>query len=274
MYKTGILDKQLGLRKDATETIVAGKVGIFFGPWWMGYWPLPDAWKMDPKADWQAYSLLDAGGVFNVHMPTPTTSFCVVRKGYEHPEAAMKILNINNRDEYKFDLTKGGLSNELLRMIFAPYDELSFTAKAVKQVLAGTKKASDFEGAEYSLYPHLKEDTKDITTVKGNPVDMLGIQYWNQTAKPDSFKRLYSIMVGDAPFYDDKIKKNPVYSLTYSQTNTMQTRWANLDKLEDQTFMKIIMGAAPVSSFDKFVKDWKAQGGDKIIKEVAAESAK
>lgn len=39
-------------------------------------------------------------------------------------------------------------------------------------------------------------------------------------------------------------------------------------KLEDETFMKIIMGAAPLDEFDKFVEEWKKQGGDIITAEV------
>jgi putative aldouronate transport system substrate-binding protein len=39
--------------------------------------------------------------------------------------------------------------------------------------------------------------------------------------------------------------------------------------MEDETVMKIILGQASVDSFDKFVKDWKSQGGDEITAEVA-----
>ncbi|MCG7381333.1 hypothetical protein MH144_01660 [Paenibacillus sp. ACRRY] len=59
-----------------------------------------------------------------------------------------------------------------------------------------------------------------------------------------------------------------MYSLLYSQTRTMESRWSNLKKLEDETFLKIIMGAAPLDTFDTFVSDWKKQGGDKITEEV------
>ena len=58
------------------------------------------------------------------------------------------------------------------------------------------------------------------------------------------------------------------YSVTYSQTKTMESKWASLDKLEKETFLKIIMGAAPLDSFDKFVQDWKKQGGDQILAEI------
>lgn len=56
--------------------------------------------------------------------------------------------------------------------------------------------------------------------------------------------------------------------MTYGLTDTMQTKWANLKKLEDATILKIVLGQAPVSSFDDFVKQWKSQGGDQITAEV------
>ena len=60
-------------------------------------------------------------------------------------------------------------------------------------------------------------------------------------------------------------------SLIYTQTKSMENKWANLKKMEDEIFMKIVMGAAPLESFDQFVKDWKAQGGDQITAEVEEE---
>lgn len=48
----------------------------------------------------------------------------------------------------------------------------------------------------------------------------------------------------------------------------MERKWANLDKMEQETFYKIVMGEQPLDAFDKYVSDWKSQGGDEITKEV------
>jgi putative aldouronate transport system substrate-binding protein len=55
----------------------------------------------------------------------------------------------------------------------------------------------------------------------------------------------------------------------YGSTPTMDSRWADLQKLENEAFLKIIIGDQPVSSFDDFVTQWKRLGGDQITKEVA-----
>ena len=41
------------VRSDSKEPLLAGKVGIFFGPWWSGY-TVADA-TLAGAADWQAY---------------------------------------------------------------------------------------------------------------------------------------------------------------------------------------------------------------------------
>ena len=54
----------------------------------------------------------------------------------------------------------------------------------------------------------------------------------------------------------------------------MSAKWSNLKKMEEETFAKIIMGKADISEFDKFVANWKSQGGDQILKEINAELKK
>ncbi|WP_420832295.1 extracellular solute-binding protein [Paenibacillus humicola] len=268
LYAKGLIDQQTGVRKDSSEPIISGQAGIFFGPWWMGYGPLGNAVKNDPKANWQAYALpLDGNGQFSPHVGTPSSQFLVVRKGYEHPEAAIKMENLLLRDESKFDVSVA-IGNYPLRIVYAPNDETEFTVKALREVLAGTKKPEDFaNNPEYKL---LNNDVNTVKKVKLQPYDKMDIQYWKPTADWGVWNRMYSLLVGDAPIVDQPMNKVP--SLIYSQTKTMESRWANLQKMEDETFLKIILGAAPLDDFDKFVKDWKAQGGERITDEVAEEA--
>ena len=63
----------------------------------------------------------------------------------------------------------------------------------------------------------------------------------------------------------------PFYNAYNCQTETMETKWANLKKLEEETFAKIITGKVGIDAFDSFVEEWKASGGDEITKEVQEE---
>jgi putative aldouronate transport system substrate-binding protein len=59
-----------------------------------------------------------------------------------------------------------------------------------------------------------------------------------------------------------------VESFVGAPTPTMVERRATLEKMEKEVFIKIIMGAAPIDEFDKFVNDWNELGGSDITKEV------
>jgi putative aldouronate transport system substrate-binding protein len=273
-YQKGLIDPEMGVRKDSSAPIAAGTVGIYFGEWWNGYWPLPDAITNNPEANWQAYAVpLDEDGMWNPHQGTPATSFVVVRKGYEHPEAAMKIVNLFVRDESKFDLTKGSLSNAVLRIPQAMYDEGKVTHEALMAVLAGTAQPEEFLDPKYAPYKLLADDVTKVKSVKLEPIDNMDIQHWDPQADFGAWSRMYSILVGDGAIYNPvggAENVNVVFSETYASTPTMIDKWANLKKLEDETFLKIVLGTAPIDTFDQFVADWKAQGGDEITAEVQA----
>jgi putative aldouronate transport system substrate-binding protein len=50
-------------------------------------------------------------------------------------------------------------------------------------------------------------------------------------------------------------------------TPSMVDKGSTLDKMENETFIKIIMGAS-IDEFDKFIENWKKLGGDEITKEL------
>ncbi|MEC0256821.1 extracellular solute-binding protein [Paenibacillus lautus] len=273
LYSKGLIDPEMGVRNKADEPIIAGKSGMFFAPWWMAYGPLTNAVKNDPEANWQAYALpLNENGEFRPHAATPSTEFVVVRKDYEHPEVPMKLLNnlFKNEQENTFDPSKGGPGYYPLRVVHAPSDEIEFTVKALRDVLAGNKTAEDF--ADDKAYKLLPSDIASIKTIKKEPYDSMDLSTWNPEANWGAWTRAYSIMVGGRPLVDTEFEE--VTSLLYEQTPLMESRWVNLRKLEDETFLRIIMGAAPLETFDSFVENWKRQGGDQITQEVADALAK
>lgn len=141
---------------------------------------------------------------------------------------------------------------------------MEVTTVALREVLAGTKEPSDFY--DMPAYKLLKSDVDTIHDVKLEPYDNTDIQYWDLD-NLGQWTRAYSALVGTAPLVDTEIKG--VKSLIYSQTETMENRWVNLKKLEDEVFLKIIMGTEPLDAFDQFVKNWEKQGGEQITEEVA-----
>ena len=48
----------------------------------------------------------------------------------------------------------------------------------------------------------------------------------------------------------------------------MVKKLGELTKYRDSTFLSMVIGEIPVSDFDKYVSEWKAQGGDEITREL------
>lgn len=259
MYAAGAIDKEFALRKDPNENIVSGKAGMFFGPWWSGGLAA-DAMKLNPKADFVPYLIPDTKGTVNTMMVPVSTQFIVVKKGMKNPEAAMIYANtfINAQrkvdpDALNLDFT---VSAEYWPIGNSTYDY----ADAVERKSDTLKKAMGGQIKPEELNPEMKELLAKATRDKANPKadlkDWSG--YFGYTVPADLLK----------------MNMNKVYSEFTANTKTMERKWVNLQKLENETFFGIVMGEKPLDSFDKFVTDWKAQGGDEITKEVTDEISK
>ena len=59
-----------------------------------------------------------------------------------------------------------------------------------------------------------------------------------------------------------------VPSAFYYTTKSSQDYKADLDKLEDEMYLKIITGEETVDYFDEFVETWGVLGGDILTQEV------
>ncbi|GIP28618.1 hypothetical protein J23TS9_37480 [Paenibacillus sp. J23TS9] len=266
-YKKGLIDPEVGTRDNVGDPINANQAGIFFGPWWNGGYGNGDSFKNDPTANWQAYPVYSDDNKWNAHMKTTGSTYTIISKNAK-PDVVKAILIMNNalvRDEATFDLSVA-VGWYPLRNVMAAANETEYEYAELLKVLKGETQPEDYNKPN-SLYKLMYADAKKVKDVIKAPFDDLNVSNFN-TANFGDFQRLYSIMIGDRPFTTIPIDKK-VFSVTYNQTPTMETKWANLKKMEDETILKIILGQAPIDSFDKFVKDWKAQGGDEITKEVA-----
>ncbi len=266
-YAEGLLDPEVGTRDDSGEPLFAGQSGIYFGPWWALGYGNADAFKNNPEANWQSYPVYTDDGDWNVHMKTVGTTYTLINKNVSE-DVAKAILVMNNalvRDEATFD-TSVAIGWYPLRNVMAAPNESEYEHAELMKILRGEADPEDYAGA--SLYKLMYSDAKivkDVVLTDGT--EDLNVSDFSQESFGD-FQRMYSLLIGDRPFATETIDKK-VYSATYNQTETMSQKWSNLQKLEEETVLKIIVGQSPVDEFDNFVSQWKAQGGDEITAEVA-----
>ncbi|NMA73048.1 MAG: extracellular solute-binding protein, partial [Bacteroidales bacterium] len=95
-FEEGILDPQFGTRTwdDITALLIDNKLGIAFGAWHTPDWRFSHVKDAHPEAEYVAYTVQDSNGIVNTFHENNTSHFVVVKKGYEHPEAAVKIMNV------------------------------------------------------------------------------------------------------------------------------------------------------------------------------------
>lgn len=276
LYTVGLIDPEMLVRSDSKEPLLAGKVGIFFGPWWCAY-TFADT-TLSGAADWRAYfTPLSEDGKYYTHMAEPTTQYVVASKDCRNPEAAFKIINYLIANEQSW-VEEGVSSTEMGTADFYPLyntydnaDEIETSYEVLTKYLAGE---TTIDEVDFSTHKLLKSDMEAVTELKKEPYDDFSLENWNLESElaKGNLPRLVAIMVGDAPLVNEEYV--PVYNMYNGQTETMEAKWANLKKMEEETFAKIIMGKADISEFDTFVKNWKSQGGDQILKEINEELGK
>ena len=276
LYTDKLIDPEMLVRNNCQEAVLSGKVGIFFGPWWSGY-TVGEA-TLAGEADWRAYfTPLSEDGKYYTHMPDPTSKYVVVSKSCKNPEAAFKIISylVANEQQWTDD---GITSSEMSCADFYPLwngydnaDEIEVSTDTLEKYLAGEITMDDVDFSQHKL---LKSDMEAVTELKKEPYDDFSLDKWNLDSDlaKTNLPRLVSLLVGGNPLVNDKYI--PVYNAYSGQTETMETKWANLKKMEEETFAKIVMGKADISEFDTFVENWKNQGGDQILKEINDELSK
>lgn len=266
-YKRGILNKEFALKDEnkVVEDLVAGKVGISYGEWWYPNWPLNSSVDKDPKANWIALQIPGLDGPGKSLVPKIRSGkVYAVSKNAKHPEAAIKMINFYIDRGYKkyFDpkaAEKGYVYNWFNPRIYNP-TEIETIYTEVNKALDANQTEITLEDQNYSTVQGRFEATKDYFAKDTSKASM-GVnwgQYYSRVAKDGGWGLTRQIKEKQA------FVNNEFYGLP---TATVVSKGSQLDKLMQESFTKIIMGA-PIDEFDKFVANWKSLGGDQIIQEV------
>ena len=262
LYERGILDQNFALRaqNNLRDLVVEGKCGAFFGLWWAPNNPLANAVSRNPDADWQPYLIAtDSDGTTSYHSQNPCYKYVVVRKGYEHPEIAAKMISVMF-DKVRFDCTDSEEFKNYYQINVEPTarplsinvdynNALSICYRNIDAAISGRKNPDSLELLERSFYDACSEYIKNANKTS------------TQWAAYMSRIKACSLIA------QDNIKV--VDSLYFKTTDTMKSHWWRLKAKEKEAYLKIISGEEDISYFDTFVKEWNEQGGQTITSEVS-----
>ena len=240
LYTDKLIDPEMLVRSNCQETLLSGKVGIFFGPWWSGY-TFADA-TLAGEADWRAYfTPLSEDGNYYTHMPDPTSKYVVVSKSCKNPEAAFKMISylVANEQHWTDDgITSSDMSCDDFYPLWNGYDnadEIEVSTETLEKYLAGEITMDDVDFSQHKL---LKSDMEAVKELKKEPYDDFSLDKWNLDSDlaKTNLPRLVSLLVGGAPYVNDKYI--PVYNAYSGQTEIMQAKWANLKKWKKKHLQK------------------------------------
>ncbi len=268
-FQDGILDPQVGTRTwdDITALLANGQCGITFGTWHIPDWLLNNVYALNNNATFEAYTLADADGKVNCKHNNATNGYIVVSKDFEHPEIAIQIANL-----FYDELVN---SKELLE----EYPEVaSYVANGVDgssrpfniEVNSYTSLLDDYGDLEKCLNGEIAVEEVKTSEQRSNATSISEYLEGNEDATGWSkyHSRSKGLELIQTLTENDRFSwLTPIFPQT---TPTMETNLANLEKLEEETFIKIVTGDIDVESgFEQFVTDWNKQGGEQIISEIA-----
>ncbi|MNO49172.1 Lipoprotein LipO precursor [compost metagenome] len=259
LYAAGMLDQEFGVKDRAkvTESVAAGKVGLFYGSMSAPLSVIQKNVDNDPNSEWKALPLVSVDGEPATPIGImPITTYYGVSKDSKHPEAIFKLLNFgmqgydeNAEANSEFGISKNNIPVYLYNFIAADPAKKNLNAhnNAIKAIEANDP--SSLSAEEKGYYDR-------IMSYRGGDRSNWGTERVFGT--PSSFDVIDKYVTDN----------NYIFDAFYgAPTATMVEKNATLQKMEEEVFTKIVMGQS-IDNFDKFVEDWKKLGGDQITKEV------
>ena len=258
-YKEGIIDPEFSVKDDTKcrEGFASGKCGIMTGLNWMGA-QFQDSAKNDPNADWIAMEIPAVDDVPITYQATwPVNGYYVVNKDCEHPEAMLKIMNL-----YVKVFDEGYIEECKMKWGLNKDSWPAYQTSPLTDYIANVEILEAMEtGDESKLSP-------------GSVNHYHGMKAWMDDHNFEGYMRYlqhtsaYPIL---RPLLDSgRVQLDELHGMMPKSYIKVK---GTLDQMENETFVKIIMGD-DIDTFDTFVTTWRSMGGDTAIAEANAMFAK
>ncbi|AWB46904.1 ABC transporter substrate-binding protein [Paenibacillus sp. CAA11] len=257
MYRTGQIDKEFMYNDGVKvkEQLTNGKYGMMYGQQWGSFW-VEANYSQDRSARWKAFPIVsNTEKAAKVPLRFATHQFLAVKKGYAHPEAIVKLLNLHLEKNW-------GATAEYETYYSTPYPVWKLSPVTPYPALKNLDAYYQIEEARRTGNSAvLKDEARAIQKYMDGFVtrnDLIGWG-WEKTYGPTgAFAILDHYRKNNQLLYD---------SFAGASTDTMIDMEPILDTLKNDTFINIIIGR-PLEDFDSFVKEWYRLGGAKMTEEV------
>ena len=265
MYAAGQIDQEFGVKdiNQITETIAQGKCGMEFGVWWNPYHPLNLSQANDPNAYWQAYAIPSVDSTpAKSQYSSAVGAFLVIRNGYEHPEALIRMVNFWTDNIVRSE--SDAVRNKFLGDINSP----DVVLYKYTPVVLWEPNAS-IEGGRRLRAALAKHDPSGLNLEEQWRYRIIQA-YFEQGTKEAWVEVATNGPNGAVTILENIQGDGGLLNLFYgTPTATMATKLPTLQTMEIEMITKVITGSS-IDLFDQFVKDWYNLGGTQIVQEVNA----
>jgi putative aldouronate transport system substrate-binding protein len=251
-YKKGWLDPEYFTYDDAKyqEQLATSKVGVVFGGLWESWWPLPLNLDNDPNANWTPIQIpgVDGKTASTANTAAGIGNINVVRKGFAHPEAMIKMLNLFhalNNDPATADLAKYNVDPTDNNQLFLSFPLLiynpAFNYEGYLAISAAFK--SGDTSKLFSGYKQFYDQAKAYETSK----DKAGWPAYTTYLETGCMGVVDKNIKGKNMMFNEYIDEPTSYMVENAPT---------VKTMFDEMVVKVITGKADISTFDAFIAQY------------------
>lgn len=251
-----------------------GVIGIAFAVPYSPLWPLNNTLASDSGADWFAAPMItEDGSDFVPSRTLNATGYYVVRKGYEHPEVIIKMLNNmatsdpeNAWQKGMYEINSDPANSNAINWMPIRIDRSTVNferSSAFIKAIEAKKTTGEYDISDIAIGDiptwNLVKQYEENRSYTDSPQ---GWAYWKTFMEGVPVAKSYHAEGepdGSAGKYTDWI---------YPPTKTQRSKGSSLETLSNTFRINVISGKRPVSDFDQFVEDWMSGGGGQILLEM------
>ncbi|MDR1599409.1 MAG: hypothetical protein LBS11_06020 [Oscillospiraceae bacterium] len=271
-YAKGLIDLEFPTRVGGglTQAVTtSGQAAAWFAPWWYG-WSIVDLPKNVEGADVVVVNApVNDAGEFVAPWPSPAGEVLLVNKNCEHPEAVVRVMNLEYDMHRGFDEEAAALYDESRNQNNPTYLDASWTYLFPTSGV-NMEYSNVVPTFSHGIHAFVERGSQEGLASPSEVTESIGIgKFIDGDESFEQYRGSYyaRYVAGEITDAANVRFVYPAYSQT---TESMADIMPSLLTLEQQTVLQIILGQKSVDDFDAFTAQWLAEGGQTLTDEISA----
>lgn len=237
LYAEKVIDPEIFLHKQdqGRQKLVQGRSGSLSAWWSLVPQVLTEQLKMkdiNPNAEWVILPApIGSNGQSGLRSADTIQSSLAISKTSKNPVAAIRLLDFIATDE-GWEITTYGL-------------------KGVHYTEIGKRTAEGDKGFNEKWLDVMSQVIMNVEKQNND---------WKENT-PENWKYIESAM-------GYNLYRNDLYGIVTNEYNSI---YPEIQKIEEEWFIKFVTGDEPISKFGEYINQWKQKGGDRMVQSMVDE---